>query len=222
MTRLVTVAHGTRAPAGNDVARELTRAAGAAIGLRATAAFVELCEPSLPEVLAASAEPTLVLPLLLSTGHHVRHDLPAALSAAAGPVSLGAHLGPDALLARAQVDRLLRAGAGPGDPVVMVAAGSRDPAALDDLDLAAHVLAAEWGGPVSVATLGGLGRRPEEVVTPDSAVSPYLLADGFFAGRLRERCSAAYAVADVIGPHPEVVRLVVERAAAQQSVRRSA
>ena len=199
-----------------------TRAAGAALGMRATAAFVELCEPSLPEVLAMSAEPVLVVPLLLSTGHHVRHDLPAALSAAAGPVTLAAHLGPDVLLARAQVDRLLHGGAVPGEPVVMVAAGSNDPRALDDLDLAARLLAAEWRGPVLPATLGGLGRRPEEVVTPDTAVSPYLLAEGFFAGRLRERCSAAYAVADVIGPHPEVVRLVAQRASEQASARRTA
>jgi sirohydrochlorin ferrochelatase len=190
--------------------------------MHATAAFVELCEPSLPEVLASSAEPTLVVPLLLSTGHHVRHDLPEALHHAAGPVSLGAHLGPDVLIARAQVDRLLRGGAMPAGPVVMVAAGSRDPRALDDLALAAELLAREWGGPVSVATLGGLGRRPEEVVTRETAVSPYLLAEGFFARQLRERSAAACAVADVIGPHREVVRLVAERAAALGSARRTA
>jgi sirohydrochlorin ferrochelatase len=222
VTRLVTVAHGTRNPAGNDVARELTRVAGAALGMRATAAFVELCEPSLPEVLASSAEPTVVVPLLLSTGHHVRHDLPEALGHATGPVALGAHLGPDVLVARAQVDRLLHGGAVPGETVVMVAAGSRDPGSLQDLYAAAELLADEWGGPVSPATLGGLGPRPEEIVTPETAVSPYLLAEGFFAARLRERCAAAYAVADVIGPHPDLVRLVVERAAALASVRRSA
>jgi hypothetical protein len=68
-----------------------------------------------------------------------------------------------------------------------------------------------WAGPVSLATLGGLGPRPADVVTPDSAVSPYLLAPGFFADRLRESCASAYAVADVLGPHPELVALVAER-----------
>ena len=50
--RLVTVAHGTRHAAGNLVARELTAAAGELLGLPASAAYVELCRPSLPEVLA--------------------------------------------------------------------------------------------------------------------------------------------------------------------------
>ena len=67
-TRLVTVAHGTRSAAGNRVAADLTAAAGELLGLPATAAYVELCAPSLPEVLAASDEPTVVVPLLLSTG----------------------------------------------------------------------------------------------------------------------------------------------------------
>lgn len=201
-TRLVTVAHGTRNPAGNDVAREITRAAGDLSGMQATAAFVELCEPSLSEALSLSPEPAVVVPLLLSTGHHLRNDLPAAALS----------LGPDPLLASAQVDRLLHGGAVPGEQVVMVAAGSRDPGALDDLHVATALLRRAWRGPVTLATLAGLGPRPEEVVTSDTAVSPYLLAEGFFAERVRERCAAAAVVADVLGPHPDVVRLVADRA----------
>lgn len=222
MTRLVTVAHGTRLPEGNLVAAELTSAAGAHLGIEATASYVELCSPSLPDVLAASAEPTVVVPLLLSTGHHVRHDLPSSLSAAGGPVRLGPPLGPHPRVARAQVDRLLRGGAVPGEPVVLVAAGSRDPLAMRDLQGAVAMLRRAWSGPVSLATLGGLGPRPADVVTPDCAVSPYLLADGFFADRLRETCAAAYAVADVLGPHPDLVSLVAERAQALAAERRSA
>jgi sirohydrochlorin ferrochelatase len=209
--RLVTVAHGTRLPAGNQVARDLTAAAGELLGLAASAAYVELCAPSLPEVLAESDEPTVVVPLLLSTGHHVRQDVPAALAAARGPVALGRPLGPHRMLAEAQARRLLHAGAEPSGPVVMVAAGSRDPLAARDLSLAGRYLAELWRGPVTVATLGGPGVRPEDVVTPDCAVSPYLLADGHFAGRLRESCAAANVVADVIGPHAAVRDLVVRR-----------
>jgi sirohydrochlorin ferrochelatase len=209
--RLVTIAHGTRSTAGNRVAADLTAAAGAALGLDATASYVELCAPSLPEVLADSDEPTVVLPLLLSTGHHVRHDVPAALASARGPVVLGGPLGPHRLLAQAQARRLLHAGAEPGGPVVMVAAGSRDPLAARDLSLAGRYLADLWRGPVTVATLGGPGVRPEDVVTPDCAVAPYLLADGHFAERLRESCTDAHVVADVIGPHRVVRDLVVCR-----------
>ena len=221
-TRLVTVAHGTRSAAGNRVAADLTAAAGELLGLPATAAYVELCAPSLPEVLAASDEPTVVVPLLLSTGHHVRHDLPAALATARGPVVLGPPLGPHRLLAQAQADRLREAGAELGQPVVMVAAGSRDPLATRDLARAAAHLTDLWGGPVDVATLGGSGPRPGDVVTGDCAVSPYLLADGHFADRLRETCRDAAAVAGVLGPHPAVVRLVAERAESLRSGRRSA
>ena len=209
--RLVTVAHGTRLPAGNLVARDLTAAAGRLLGLPATAAYVELCAPSLPTVLGGSDEPTVVVPLLLSTGHHVRHDLPGALAAAPGPVALGPPLGPHRLVAKAQAHRLLLAGARPGQPVVMVAAGSRDPLATRDLSRAAGLLAELWRGPVTVATLGGIGRRPEDVVTSGCAVSPYLLADGHFADRLRESCAPALAVADVLGAHGALRDLVVRR-----------
>lgn len=209
--RLVTVAHGTRQAPGNQVARDLTAAAGELLGVPATAAYVELCGPSLPEVLSASDRPTVVVPLLLSTGHHVRHDLPAALAGARGPVTLGPPLGPHRLLAKAQAHRLLRSGARPGQRVVMVAAGSRDPLAAGDLTRAAALLAELWRGPVTVTTLDGIGRRPEEVVTPGCAVSPYLLAEGRFAARLRESCAGAHAVADVLGPHGALRDLVVRR-----------
>jgi sirohydrochlorin ferrochelatase len=97
--------------------------------------------------------------------------------------------------------------------VVMVAAGSQDPAAMPDLERAAALLAEVWGGPVAVATLGGAGRRPAEVVRPSDAVSPYLLAPGHFAERARTESIGAAVVADVIGVHDAVVDLVVSRAA---------
>jgi sirohydrochlorin ferrochelatase len=219
VTRLVTVAHGTRTPAGNDVARDLTRRAGEVLGMPATAGFLELCEPSLEEVLSASAEPAVVVPLLLSTGHHVRHDLPSSLAAARGPVRLGPPLGPHHRITRAQVDRLVSAGAVAHQPVVVVAAGSRDPLAMRDLQVAVAMLRRAWAGPVSLATLSGLGPRPADVVTQDCAVSPYLLADGHFADVLRQSCASAYAVADVLGPHPDVVTLVAERARALDAAR---
>ena len=106
----------------------------------------------------------------------MRHDLPVSLAAAPGPVWLGDPLGPHPLLAEAQAARLRVAGAVPGRPVVMVAAGSQDPTARPDLDEAARLLASAWGGPVTLATLSGPGPRPAEVVTPAHAVSPYLLA----------------------------------------------
>ena len=222
MTRLVTVAHGTRHTPGNEVARTLTAQAGSRLGLASTCSYVELCAPLFADVVVGSAEPTVVVPLLLSTGHHLRHDLPSAVAAAPGAVSLGPSLGPDPLLAEAQVARLVAAGARPGQPAVMVAAGSNDPLAMRDLTRAAVLLEAAWGGPVELATLGGHGIRPSEVVRHGTAVSPYLLAEGHFAQRTRSECASADVVAAVIGPHERVVDLVVQRAEGLLAERRSA
>ncbi len=102
-----------------------------------------------------------------------------------------------------------------------MAAGSSDPLATRDLLRAAELLGRSWGAPVRLATMSGQGRRVVEVVRPGDAVSPYLLATGFFARRLREESLAAGAevVAEVIGPHEQVVDLVVRRAQTLAAVR---
>lgn len=213
--RLVTVAHGTRHATGNEVARELTARAGELLGVEAVTSYVELSEPLFEDVVAASEEPTVVVPMLLSTGFHIRQDLPRMAQAAGGPLVLGRPLGPHALLADAQTARLREAGAGPGSGrVVLVAAGSSDPLALRDLDRAAELLSRAWDGtPVEVATMTGLGRRPADVVAEGDLVAPYLLSPGFFADRLRRECldAGAALVADVLGPHDLLVDLLVRR-----------
>lgn len=224
--RLVTVAHGTRTPEGNRVAAEITAGAAAQLGWHATTSYVELCSPLFADVVATTAEPTVVVPLLLSTGFHVRKDLPEAVGAADRPdlVQLGRPLGPDPLLAAAQVGRLREAGATPGQPVVLVAAGSSDPLATADLEGAVALLAEAWEGPVRLATLSGLGTRPEHVVRSGDVVSPYLLATGYFHRKARDIALEAGGsiVADVIGAHPLVVDLVCDRAAAMLADRASA
>lgn len=214
MTRLVTVAHGTRNPVGNLVAAEITAAAAARLHTPGTSSYVELCEPLLADVMAAATTETVVVPLLLSRGYHVAVDLPAAALRSAGSVTLTPPLGPHPLLARALAARLIEAGARVGDPVVLVSAGSRDPQAATDLLDAADLLGVLWRAPVRVAALAGELPRPVDVVEPGDAVSPYLLAPGFFADRLRADAEAAGAsvVAGVIGAHEAVVDLVVERA----------
>lgn len=211
--RLLCVAHGTRTPEGNAVAVHLAREAGDLLGVPASAAYVELCDPLLGDVAVRARTPVVAVPLLLSTGHHVRVDLPRAV--AGTRVGLAGPLGPSPRIAAAQADRLRQAGALPGQPVLLVAAGSRDPAARPDLERAVAHLAAAWDGPVALSALSGPLPRPAEVVTPDHAVSPYLLAPGFFADLARREGSVAAVRADVIGDHPAVVGLVAERYAAR-------
>lgn len=214
--RLITVAHGTRQAAGNRIAVELTERAAEQLGVAAVASYVELCDPLFSDVVAGLDGPAVAVPLLLSTGFHVRQDLPQMVTGASAPVALGGAFGPHPLLAAAQVDRLVAAGAERGQPVVLVAAGSTDPAAMDHLAAACELLGEAWGAEVRLATLGGLGERPADVVRPGDVVSPYLLSPGFFIDRAREESHAAGAavVADVLGVHPRVVDLVGERYAA--------
>jgi hypothetical protein len=126
-------------------------------------------------------------------------------------VSLTPALGPSAALATAQVARLVEAGATPGQPLVLVAAGSNDPIATEDLRAAADLLAAAWGSEVRIATMSA--GDVADVVRPGDAVSTYLLAPGRFAHELADaaRAAGATAVADVIGTHPAVVALICDR-----------
>jgi sirohydrochlorin ferrochelatase len=218
---LVTVAHGTRDHSGNEVAEAITRAAGVALGVPAVTTYVELSAPLLADQMRALAAPAMVVPLLLSTGFHVRQDLPEAVSLASHRVIMTPPLGPDLALAQVVRARLVQAGAGLGDPMVLVAAGSRDPAAGDDLAQAVALMGEVWRGPVHLATLTGPGPDLTDAVrlagreggAGKVAVAPYLLAPGYFANRTRQESLAAGAavVADVIGCHRHVVDLIMRR-----------
>lgn len=215
MTRLITVAHGTRSGEGNAVALELTRAAGEVLWMAAVTAYVELQSPLVADALGLSDEPTVVVPLLLSRGYHTRVDLTEALTAARGPARLAPALGPSEALAVAQVERLKEAGATPGQPVVLVAAGSQDPVAADDLRASADLLSEAWGCECRLASIAA--GDIATVVRPGDVVSTYLLAPGFFAGEIAaiSREAGAAIVSDVIGTHPAVVELICDRVRAE-------
>ncbi len=172
------------------------------------AAFLEHEDPSAPEVVGAcSSAQVTVLPLFLSKGYHVRHDVPAAVAASGEGVRgrVGATDPPlmteDASWTLAAiVDSSMDAGLLP-DPaaaVVVVTAGSSDPDVLQAWDLAA----ARWTrrGPwnaVRVAHASGPGLRPREVCgemraqgDAVQALVPALVARGFFADRIVEEARA--------------------------------
>lgn len=218
---LVTVSHGTRLRAGNLVGQAVTARAARQLGVRGVASYVELCRPSLADALARDANvPRVVVPLLLSTGVHLRRDIPAAIEHSRGSVVLTPGLGPHPLLAEVLVRRLLGAGARPDDGVVLVAAGSSQVDGLADVLRAGALLSSRWDGPVRVATLAGLGPRLEQSASQVRragngrlAVAPYLLARGHFASQATRfaKLQRADVVADVIGPDPLVSQLVVRR-----------
>ncbi|MCW2525815.1 MAG: cobalamin [Pseudonocardiales bacterium] len=148
----------------------------------------------------------------------MRVDIPAVV-ASRPEVVVGAPLGPDPSLAVALADRLAEArGSRPlPDVVVLVAAGSSDPLARADVDVAAADLSSLLGVEVIVAVLSGPGSRLVDVFTARAAasleVATYLLAEGFFYERMRADVLSLGipVVSSPLGTHPAVVSLVLSR-----------
>ncbi|GIF66137.1 cobalamin biosynthesis protein CbiX [Asanoa ishikariensis] len=203
---LVLVAHGTRVPAGQAQVRDLARRVARRYDGAVRLAYVDVQEPHVRDV---AAGPAVVVPLLLTTGHHVRVDIAeafAGLGAAVAPP-----LGTAGRLLGVLADRL--AAAGPADAVVLAAAGSSDPWSRAEVDATAAAL------PVP-ATVGYAASAAPTV--PDAVralradgadrvlILTYLLADGRFHQALHR------AGADVVTPpladHPAVVDVVLDLA----------
>jgi len=219
--RLVTVAHGTRDAAGPVTTSALVRRVRRRLpNVDVAESYVELVEPDLGSVLERSEGPSVVVPLLLSTGYHMSKDIPETARRSRHPVTLAPALGPHPLLAAATAMNLRAAGARRDDAVVLVAAGSSDPAASVDTYLAGRLLQAHWGAPVQVAHLTGQGLGFAEALASLRAegqrrvvAAPYLLAPGHFADKARRTAEGhgVHTVADVLGAHPLVAELVVRR-----------
>ena len=213
-------AHGTRSATGlATVAALVARVRVARCGLDVRTAFVDVAEPFLTDVLAGVDGPLVVVPVLLSRGYHVRVDIPQALAGRSNAIAARA-LGPDRVVSRALAERMGAArapGIPPGDRIVLVATGSSDPDAAEDLDRAAADLADLVHTPVRTAVMSGPGTPFAEAVSeydPGTVdVVPYLLAEGAFYDRLRED-AGALGVATVgapIGAHPRLAELILAR-----------
>jgi sirohydrochlorin ferrochelatase len=185
-------------------------------------AFVDVLGPAPDEVLQTLRdEPTVLVPALLSSGYHVRADVPRHVAASGHrAATVTPALGPSSELTRAMLDRLLEAGWRTGDHVVLAAAGTSDPHAQRDVAITAAMLSALLGSRVSIAFASprrgsGYPSVPEAVARARRAgasrvaVASYLLADGLFQGRLHE--AGADVVGAPLGSHPAVVRLACLR-----------
>ncbi|MEV0613207.1 sirohydrochlorin chelatase [Nonomuraea sp. NPDC050404] len=220
---LVAVAHGSRDPrAAVTVAALLEQ-----VPLDVRVAYLDHCAPTLGRALSGLQE-AVVLPLLLTEAYHSRVDLPAALNEARAReprlrVSYGHTLGPHPLLLSALERRLGEAGVPAGDPdtaVVLVSAGSSDARANAVIAEMARVWRRSGWWTVSPAYASAADPTPAGAVAalvragaPRVVVAPYLLAPGYFADKVRRDTLAAGAevVADVLGPAPELVDVLLER-----------
>jgi sirohydrochlorin ferrochelatase len=219
---LVACAHGTRNPTGRRLIAELALGArDLRPGLVTTAAFVDVQPPTVVDVvgqLSASGRSAVVVPLLLSGGYHVHVDIAGAV--AASDLAVAARpLGPDPRLVDVLHDRLLAAGADPGDPrtaVVLAAAGSSDPRSVADVEATAALLQRSWAGAVTTgygsaaqpsvpdAVAAARGAGAERVV-----VAAYLLAPGHFHDKLAG--GGADTVSAPLLPDPRIAAVLLDR-----------
>jgi len=145
---------------------------------------------------------SVVVPLFLASGFHVRTDIPARTDATVTPA-----VGPDRRLVDVLVRRLHEAGWRDEQPLVLAAAGSSDDRALAD----AHQMARDLGDAVGVevqAAFLGAGDPPLADVGA-AAVASYLLAPGHFADAAAE-CGAAV-VAAPLGADPLIAQIILDR-----------
>ncbi|WP_432253448.1 sirohydrochlorin chelatase [Streptomyces sp. HNM1019] len=231
---LLIIAHGSRDPrhaATVDALRARVRSLRP--GLRVEAAFLEFNAPRVPQVLARlateDATEVIALPLLLTRAFHAKTDIPAVLreSTARHPrlaVRQAEVLGPSPLLVDALERRLHEAGLCPADRsstgVVLASAGSTDPEAIAVI----AEIAREWRHTgwcaVRPAFASASLPRTEDAVralraegVPRVAVAPYVIAPGRLPDRIAHGAEAASAdlLAPVLGPAPELARLLLTR-----------
>ncbi|MFD5449232.1 sirohydrochlorin chelatase [Streptomyces sp. NPDC003470] len=219
---LVVVAHGSRDPRALSTVRALldrVRALRPALPVRL--GHIELNAPLLPDTLAALGDGEAVLvPLLLTRGHHVGRDVPEMAAASPARTRVAAPLGPHPLLVDALHDRLTEAGwpaTAPADgAVVLASAGSRAPASRADTARTAALLAARLGAPVVPAHASAAAPTVPEAVRALTAEGHrrIAVASCFTApGRFATECAAAapWIASAPLGTHPAMARLLLHR-----------
>lgn len=220
---LIACAHGTRNVEGQAAIRQVVAEIEALRpGLTVVEAYVDVQEPELGGVVAGLPEGTLavVVPLLLSTGYHVKVDIPRAIKSRP-EVSAAPPLGPDPRLAELLAARLRDAGLGDDDGVLLAAAGSSLPDGSVDSEEQARQLAELLPNKVRVAY--GASAEPN---VPDGVaalrtelaedewpgrvvVASYLLATGYFHDQLSK--AGADAVTAPLLPSPVLAEIALER-----------
>ncbi|MFF5444080.1 sirohydrochlorin chelatase [Streptomyces sp. NPDC012888] len=234
MRTLLVIAHGSRDPRHAATVHALTRRVRALRPeLRVETAYLDFNAPSVPQVLSSlhadGVREVVALPLLLTRAFHAKADIPAVLAEAGArlpglSVRVTEVLGPSPLLLAALERRLREAGLRPSDRsstgVVLASAGSSDPEAIAVI----AEIAREW------RHTGWCAVRPAfaSAALPDVAsavralraegvrrivVAPYVIAPGRLPDRIAAGAAEAGAdvLADVLGPAPELARLLLAR-----------
>ncbi|MET7325000.1 sirohydrochlorin chelatase [Streptomyces sp. NPDC005549] len=226
---LLVVAHGSRDPRHAATVHALVRRVRAVRpDVRVETGFLDFNVPSVQGVLESleteGVRDVVVLPLLLTRAFHAKADIPAVLAAAPPRLRIrqAEVLGPSPLLLSALERRLYEAGLTPADKpstgVVLASAGSSDPEAIAVI----AEIAREWRhtgwcavrpafASASLPRTEDAVRQLRELGCARVAVAPYVLAPGFLPDRIARGAAGADVLADVLGPAPEVARVLLER-----------
>jgi sirohydrochlorin ferrochelatase len=237
MKSLVAASHGTDNVGGaksiSDLVKKVADSLPETLVLEA---FVDVQQPDVPAVLSAAAAQgageSIVVPLLLATGYHVRQDIADAAFEAGKTVQISPALGPDARMVEVLVRRLDEVGAtadtADGDLIVLTVAGSSDARAQAESDLVKlmfeEALTKRNSKPTSVelAFLSAAEPKLKDLVPKLKFQNPrkrvviatYLLADGYFAG-LTKKVGAHLASESLLvegtEPPQQLVDIIVDR-----------
>ncbi|MFB9557996.1 sirohydrochlorin chelatase [Streptomyces roseoviridis] len=227
---LLVVAHGSRDPRHAATVQTLVRRAGLLRpGLRVETAFLDFNLPSVPGALdrlaAEGVREVVALPLLLTRAFHAKADIPAVLRQAPAGLRIRQAdvLGPSPLLLAAVERRLYEAGLTPGDKsttgVVLASAGSTDPEAIAAIaETARELRDTGWCSVRPAFASASLPRTDEAVRALRAepgvrrvAVAPYVIAPGRLPDRIAAGAADADLLAAVLGPSPELARLLLQR-----------
>ncbi|MFF3018421.1 sirohydrochlorin chelatase [Streptomyces sp. NPDC057939] len=230
---LVLAVHGSADPAAAKAVRRLAVSVEALGGIRPLVGHLDMQRPSLAEV-AREHPGSVVVPLLLGDGYHLRVDIPAVLEGTGCRPTRG--LGGEPAVATALYGRLREAERRQGpraraDAVLVAGAGSSRPGGNEGTTAAAarlsKLLAADRGPgrvPVVPAYLTSAGPTVPEALAAlreaghrRIAVAAHLLAPGRFTRTLAG--AGAWTVTDPLADHPRIARLVLDRYESQESAR---
>lgn len=230
---LIAASHGTdNSDGAKAIATLVTKVNEALVDTVVLEAFVDVQQPDVPTVLASvpkdqeakggsAGHPSVIVPLLLATGYHVRQDI-ADAAFADGQSVISPALGPDQRMVDVLVQRLEEVGHRNDDLVVLTVAGSSDLRAQAETNRVKDMLEASLGKSVELAFLSAAEPKLKDLVprlkfkNPRQrlVISTYLLAPGYFSGLL-ESVGANLVARPLLAPEletpPQLIDIVVER-----------
>ncbi|MCP1415140.1 sirohydrochlorin ferrochelatase [Paenarthrobacter sp. A20] len=220
---LIACAHGTRNAEGQAaIRRVMAEIEALRPGLQVLEAYVDVQEPELSGVVENMPGGTaaVVVPLLLSTGFHVKVDVPKAIKSRPEVVA-ARPLGPDARLAELLATHLRAAGLTEDDGVLLAAAGSSLPDGSVDSEEQARLLAellpnkvrVAYGASAQPTVPDGVASLRAELASDGGTgrvfISSYLLATGYFHDQLAK--AGADIVTAPLLPSQVLAEIALER-----------